>query len=182
MALRQLRDPDKEQFFWIDALCINQKDDDEKGSQIPEMYKIYTQAKNGCIWLGIHDDKSAIAMDFIKDCLDFERFEQLVHDTRSSEKWAALSALMRRPWFSRRWIVQEIALARQATLHCGHSEVEWQDFADAISLFYSKQYEIRRLFRESAAFHNHPDYLGDVSELDATRLVEASAHIFRKSR
>ncbi len=88
---------------------------------------------------------------------------------------------MRRPWFSRRWIVQEIALARWATLHCGDKQVKWQDFADAISLFHSKQHEIRKLFRESTAFHNHPDYLGDVSELGATRLVEAAAHIFRKS-
>lgn len=137
-ALRQLRSPDHEQFFWIDALCINQKNNDEKGSQIPEMCKIYTQAFNVCIWLGVHEDESATAMDFIKDCLDFERFELLVHDTQTSGKWAALSALMRRPWFSRRWIVQEIALARWATLHCGDKQVKWQDFADAISLFYSK--------------------------------------------
>ncbi len=180
-ALRQLRSPDREQFFWIDALCINQKNDDEKSSQIPEMWRIYTQAFSVCIWLGIHEDESATAMEFIKDCLDFEIFEQLVHDTQTSKKWAALAALMRRPWFSRRWIVQEIALAREATLHCGDKQVEWQDFADAISLFHSKQHEIRKLFRESTAFHNHPDYLGDVSELGATRLVEASANIFRKS-
>ncbi len=62
-ALRQLRSPDHEQFFWIDALCINQKNNDEKGSQIPEMCKIYTQAFNVCIWLGVHEDESATAMD-----------------------------------------------------------------------------------------------------------------------
>ena len=180
-GLRQLRSPDDEQFFWIDALCINQKDDDEKSSQIPEMWRIYTQASNVCIWLGTHEDESATAMEFIRDCVNFERFEQLVQDTQTSKKWAALAALMRRPWFSRRWIVQEIALAREARLHCGDKEVEWQDFTDAISLFHSKQHEIRKIFRESTAFHNHPDYLGDVSELGATRLVEASANIFRKS-
>ncbi len=180
-ALRQLRSPDDDKFFWVDALCINQPDNDEKSSQIPLMWEIYNGAFNVCVWLGTHDDESPRAMDFINEIVELDNLEQLVQNTETSGKWAALSNLMRRPWFSRRWIVQEIALAKTATLHCGESWVSWRDFADAISLFNSKSPEIRQLFRKSTVFNNPLDYLGDVTELGATRLVHACDNIFRKS-
>ena len=180
-ALRQLRSPSIDKFFWIDALCINQQDNDEKSSQIPVIWKIYNGAFNVCVWLGPHDDESAKAMDFIKEIVELDNLEQLVQNTETSEKWAALSNIMRRPWFSRRWIVQEIALAKVATLHCGEHFVSWRDFADAISLFNSKSQELRQLFRKSTEFNNPLDYLGDVTELAATRLVHACDNIFRKS-
>ncbi|KAF2159539.1 hypothetical protein M409DRAFT_60751 [Zasmidium cellare ATCC 36951] len=134
-ALRHLRDEREPRFFWVDALCINQADDDEKTVQILQMSLIYSRAK---------------------------------------------SVAMRRPWFNRRWIIQEIALAKEATRYCGE-DVSWRDFADVISLFAYKKYELRQLFRESAAHRNHPDYLGDLSELGAVRLVFASDNLFRKS-
>jgi hypothetical protein len=36
-ALRQLRDPQEDRVFWIDAICINQEDDKEKSQQVPMM-------------------------------------------------------------------------------------------------------------------------------------------------
>jgi len=180
-ALRQLRSTEHYKFFWVDALCINQPDTDEKSSQIPKMWEVYNGAFNVCVWLGAHADGSERAMDFVNEIVKLDNLEQLVQDTHNSEKWAALSSLMRRPWFSRRWIVQEIALAKTATLHCGESLVSWRDFADAISLFNSKSSEIRQLFRKSTVFNNPLDYLGDITELGATRLVHACDNIFRKS-
>lgn len=182
-ALRQLRNPNEPKFFWVDALCINQEEEDqsEKNSQIPEMSQIYNNAETVCIWLGIHENDSDRAMKFIKQCLNLENLDKLVEDASYSRDWAALSTLMRRPWFSRRWIVQEIAVAKAAILHCGDSMVPWQEFAHAISLFSSNQNKVRQLLRQSRKFHNHPDYLGDVTELGATRLVATSENIFRKS-
>lgn len=180
-ALRKLRHPDDNRLLWIDAICIDQDNRDEKSSQIPMMWEIYNTAFNVCIWLGRHEDDSERAMKFITECLDLPNFDRLVRDSLNSSDWAALSALARRPWFSRRWIVQEIAVAKNATLHCGDSSVNWRDFADAISLFSSKQPDIRQLFRQSTKFRNHPDYLGHVTELAATRLVAEADNIFRKS-
>lgn len=133
------------------------------------------------MWLGVEGDDSAEAIDFIKQCVDFDNFDQLVRDSFASRKWAALSALIRRPWFQRRWIIQEIALAQEAVIYCGSHFVSWRDFADVMSLFATKIYEIRQLFRESTAFRNHPDYLGDLTELSAIRLVYAADNMFRKS-
>ena len=41
--------------------------------------------------------------------------------------------------------------------------------------------DIQKLFRQSSAFGNQQDYLGDVSALGASRLVNASSDLFRKS-
>ncbi|KAK5115392.1 hypothetical protein LTR85_009852 [Meristemomyces frigidus] len=180
-ALRQLRDTEQPSFWWIDALCINQDDGDEKSSQIPLMSLIYSKAVSVCVWLGSEDATSAQAIAFINKCLVLDDFDELVRDSFASKDWAALSDLMRRPWFNRRWIIQEIALAKQATLYCGKHQVSWRDFADVISLFASKRLELRQLFRESTAHRNHPDYLGDLTELGAIRLVFASDNLFRKT-
>jgi hypothetical protein len=34
--------------------------------------------------------------------------------------------LMQRRWFSRRWVVQEIALAREAVIYCGADKIPWK--------------------------------------------------------
>lgn len=54
IALCHLRYPDKPRTIWADAICINQKDDDEKAEQVPLMRKIYEKANRVVIWLG-HD-------------------------------------------------------------------------------------------------------------------------------
>ncbi|KAF6820841.1 hypothetical protein CMUS01_11504 [Colletotrichum musicola] len=123
----------------------------------------YSRASNVCIWLGEGDEegRSEKAMDFITDIIDFAVLERYAHDKRQAEKWYALSELMRDRWFSRRCIVQEIALARDATVHCGGSVVQWSDFSDAVSLLVSNQEMIRSLF-DPSEWREGDNTLGDV--------------------
>lgn len=51
-ALRAFRKLDTIILLWADAICINQKDNDEKTCQVPLMGRIYGQARNVKIWLG----------------------------------------------------------------------------------------------------------------------------------
>ncbi|KAH8732592.1 heterokaryon incompatibility protein-domain-containing protein, partial [Phaeosphaeriaceae sp. PMI808] len=51
--LSHVRQQDGLRMVWLDALCINQTDDGEKGTQIGLMPLIYRSACRTLIWLGI---------------------------------------------------------------------------------------------------------------------------------
>ncbi|KAM0804431.1 heterokaryon incompatibility protein-domain-containing protein [Usnea florida] len=51
-ALLQLRSPDKARALWIDQICINQDDVEERNKQVALMRKIFSEAENVVIWLG----------------------------------------------------------------------------------------------------------------------------------
>ncbi|KAJ4406180.1 hypothetical protein N0V82_010181 [Gnomoniopsis sp. IMI 355080] len=52
VVLRVLRYSDKPRRLWIDQLCINQDDDEEKSQQVRSMRQIYSSAKRTLVWLG----------------------------------------------------------------------------------------------------------------------------------
>lgn len=56
-------------FYWIDAICINQKDNSERGHQVNLMGAIYSQARSVFVWLGPGSaDKDRATEDFILCC------------------------------------------------------------------------------------------------------------------
>jgi hypothetical protein len=181
-ALRALRYPRyRKRKLWIDALCIDQKNQEEKSLQISHMSIIFNSATAVRIWLGPNDEDSELAFKFVGKCLASDEFDRAMRDPHVSKDIKALVSLMKRPWFSRRWIVQEIAVAREATLHCGEKELQWHEFADVISQLSTRLFEMKALFKKSPEFHNHADYLGDISELGAIRLVELTDDLFHKT-
>ena len=54
-----------ERRLWIDAICINQHDMEERGNQVGLMGRIYAASKKVVVWLGPHADNSDLAMDFL---------------------------------------------------------------------------------------------------------------------
>ena len=69
-ALRQFRDTQEDVLLWIDALCINQSDQEEKSRQVARMAEIYSRARDVLIWLGKEYNASSTAMEFIPKILD----------------------------------------------------------------------------------------------------------------
>lgn len=112
--LRHLRVPYKPRTFWIDAVCLNQQDETEKTQQIPLMGRIYSDAKRVDIWLGDDEaEKAARAFTIIR------RIECEEERMLDEEEEACLADFFNRPWFSRRWIIQEAVFSHDAVFHCG---------------------------------------------------------------
>jgi hypothetical protein len=60
-ALRRLRATAETRIIWINALCINQKDNDERSQQVNLMGAIYEGCEQVLIWLGdSYEDKQTI--------------------------------------------------------------------------------------------------------------------------
>ncbi|KAH8886015.1 hypothetical protein GQ53DRAFT_876326 [Thozetella sp. PMI_491] len=177
-------DESRHRYLWIDSICIDQLDKEEKSRQIPRMSDIYMKAKEVCVWLGEEqsETRSHIAMDFVPEVLkNWEDIGKIL-DPSMETQWDAFITLIRRPWFSRRWIVQELTRAKKATIYCGTRRVRWEQFADVISVFKQYQLTIQDLFKRSVQLDNDPDRIGDLDELSAIRLVHASDHLFRRTK
>lgn len=52
--------------LWIDSICINQEDVEERNSQVKIMGDIYKNASTVVIWLGASDDYTRIAFGTLK--------------------------------------------------------------------------------------------------------------------
>lgn len=172
--------------MWVDAVCINQKNIPERNEQVPEMDKIYGKAQSTCVWLGKGDEQSDMAIDFItNNVLHLWEFDQLCENLQMSNQWAALISLMKRPWFSRRWVVQEIALSSRATIYCGKKEISWHDFADAVALFVEVESATHRLsdvMKRDQKFYQISNFFGHIPSLGAALLVDATGNLFRSSK
>jgi hypothetical protein len=52
VVLRYIRKPDQDLFLWVDALCIDKNDVQERNNQVPLMGTLYSEAQDVIIWLG----------------------------------------------------------------------------------------------------------------------------------
>jgi hypothetical protein len=179
-AIQNLRREDGDIVLWVDAICINQENEEEKKIQVSKMPQIYNTAERVCIWLGAGDERSDNAMKFIPKILDLRNLKDITKEERYTPQWNDLVELMRSRWFSRRWVIQELALARDATVHCGKEEVNWSDFKDAIGLFVRHFDTIRELFKDSKQFGRNYYAIGELDPLGAKVVVDVTSNIFRK--
>lgn len=128
-------------YLWIDAVCINQEDPDERASQVAIMGDIYRRAQQVIVFLGTADDASTRAMDLLQltrgfmqangnvlPALRVEDFEKRSLGAGiPPASWADVAQLLCRPWFARCWVVQEVALARDVMVVCGRHAVRWDE-------------------------------------------------------
>jgi hypothetical protein len=76
----------------------------------------------------IHEDSASFGFQ-VKETNEFVLLGKLSHP-----QYNAFIQLLKRPWWTRSWIVQELYLARRATLICGSSNIEWDTFSVAALL------------------------------------------------
>src|SRR5579859_2365609 len=128
LALHHLRFEDQDRILWIDAICIDQGNVEERGHQVRQMADIYKKAERVIIWLGPATHETNVVMRSMKEMQDesinyayknwmasdhglFQNWSAVRPEVRSVEH-EGLKVLLGRPWFKRIWILQEVANAR----------------------------------------------------------------------
>lgn len=115
-ALRHLRSENNIRSLWVDAICINQNDNDERKQQVAIMDIIYYSAHTVIAWLGA--EEITAALDLIRKIAQApECHWDMNEDTRADQNsfigLIHLYVLLRdTEWFQRIWTVQEAVLAR----------------------------------------------------------------------
>ena len=134
-ALGRLRRETESRFLWIDFVCINQQDLDERNQQVQLMYRIFGQAERVIAYLGEEADGSQNVPDFLrqiqvaafspvcdtKGLWSEQDLESLRLPPHQDEAWTMLPRFVMRSWFVRVWIMQEALAARNLAFVCG----EW---------------------------------------------------------
>ncbi|ETS87891.1 hypothetical protein PFICI_01719 [Pestalotiopsis fici W106-1] len=140
-VLKCMRRPDAPRRLWVDAICINQDDIDERGSQVALMSQIYRQARTNLVYLGEEDEMTRRGLKCIRELLQeisdktigFSRFHRLMRSFQSDLRRdsnltmnctldeAGVLSLFDRPWFERLWVVQEAVLAPTSICFYGPS-------------------------------------------------------------
>jgi hypothetical protein len=104
--------------LWIDAICINQDDLQERSAQVQNMGQIFAESKSLIIWLGEPDNgkQGAAQCDLFRHLCAVRHLPPVsVHAMDSTalgggqNLLVVLHSILARPWFSRRWVIQESA-------------------------------------------------------------------------
>ncbi|SMR60364.1 unnamed protein product [Zymoseptoria tritici ST99CH_1E4] len=129
---------------WIDAVCINQCDVDERGSQVSMMSSIYREAVRVHIWLGgpsVVPKEAMRALAGLNEAAT-RNSQYVIHGGSASddhldrlERWPRSDSeeglqdlrdillIMRNPYWRRTWVLQEAAAAIRCSIHGNDGQV-----------------------------------------------------------
>ncbi|RYN74344.1 hypothetical protein AA0120_g12431 [Alternaria tenuissima] len=136
-------------YYWIDFLCVNQTNIEERNAQVASMADVFKKADGVVVWLGKEDQYTQDALTTMQrisatpegkwPLVPYTSFynpeeSPLVFATRLTfYNWLGFIVLINRPWFKRAWVIQEIALGKTALVVCGSKVFPWELLAKTLS-------------------------------------------------
>jgi hypothetical protein len=163
-ALFYLRDARRPQTFWIDAICIDQSNVEEKNIQTPLMSFIYSRAQEVVIWLGDHKGPRWIEQSTLSMWHGNWAARKATEDWPVTRYWLYL--LTHEEYWKRCWIVQEISMASRIRVVSGRSALPWHDFLQLVKLYKEK----------APQEHNVVDKVLNLESLREARYVDGNSY------
>ena len=148
-AALNLRSRNLSEYYWIDAICIDQIDDKERSEQVNIMDKIFQRATAVDVWLGKAYPDTQKINDIVHELvLLHEQVQQLPTNETAPvrptwfvgehillpDDWETLVQIISRRWFHRLWTLQEFALAKEVNMLCGNVTINLSDLHKAMQL------------------------------------------------
>jgi hypothetical protein len=179
-------------WWWIDSICIDQKNEVEKGHQVALMAQIFVHALETRVWLGPEAEDSARAMRFLLWMCE----QNFSHGSNNSLRevvadqeglyvrdWTAVKLLFKRAWWTRAWTVQEYVVPDYLVISCGASSIRRDQFQLALESIYdcgvhldsTAQWNRTRLLERSVAEAAGDFTTKNISSLGARKQVIVAA-------
>lgn len=143
---------------WVDAICINQENEGEKKNEILRMKDIYGRSLGVFVHLGAEEDDSDRGIDVLqRTAMEVEqgvdRSLYLQNRDKPTEAdrrdYAALMNLLIRPYWSRLWILQEVAMSDRGTIMgCGERDFRFEEVIVATKFVWHNLESFMLLFRD----------------------------------
>jgi hypothetical protein len=143
-ALEALRDKVQNKMLWVDAVCIAQSSIEEKNHQVRQMVNIYSEARNVIVWIGNVKSLNVFKMlagvaerpfpsEYDIGGNSIHRSTELLRPVGlGTTELDEVENFFSLPWFTRVWIVQEFALAKQPCIHVGRAVMTYSEFQRAV--------------------------------------------------
>ncbi|KAI4858897.1 heterokaryon incompatibility protein-domain-containing protein [Hypoxylon rubiginosum] len=109
--------------FFIDAICLNQNDEVEIASQLPQMRDIYRNANEVVVWLGMPDTPTIRHLAALQVELSLEKYPSRWPQPAKT----GFEILCDHPFWTRMWIVQEVILAKKLVILYGPVVLWWSN-------------------------------------------------------
>lgn len=150
-----IRSPHRAMRIWVDVICIDQQSCAEKTHQVQLMSRIYSNAACTQSWLG--HDLSVLAAQMRLARKQNELSDQNLADNKNIASEHALLALLNHRYWTHAWVVQDILLAKEVWIHCGHEALRWSDLIlmaqRLANLLHSSSVYYRQLLENSNLVH-----------------------------
>lgn len=125
-ALQHLRYADRDRVLWIDAICIDQRNLEERSKQVLHMKSVFEDSDCVLMWLGPADEKDEKVLVEVSnmqrhvDNFGYKSCKLCPLRFVTVDSWARIGSIFTdRPYWERRWIVQEVLVAKNAKVVCG---------------------------------------------------------------
>jgi len=143
--LRYLRYKWLPRYLWIDAICIDQSNMEEKSQQVNKMGDIYRKSGRTLIWLGSSTlyPRPLSALEAATRARRSDSWRQACIEDGANENgdirpeaqdeiicWPQqpdFREILNLPWFHRRWVIQEVALSPRPRVVFGHDIMSFED-------------------------------------------------------
>lgn len=171
-ALLQLRSTSEDLVLWVDAICIDQRNLQERNHQVQIMRNIYMEAAKVVVWLGPSDSDSRETFKLLAGLSEHSHdrtwIERKIRDPESLDQLYGICRLFSRDYWSRVWVVQEVFSAKAILVRCGSDSVEWQILL-GVQIMLRDTYDglLSEIFRQHPAMRGYISWHGPL----ALRLV-----------
>ncbi len=138
--------------LWIDAICLDQQNVQERNHQVQQMAEIYCQASSVIVWLGVDDGADAFCLlsllpnrevirSYVHHCVNSNgahvdrtgAYCDQCGRSRGTGMESALAACCHLEYFNRLWVLQEICVAKELNVWWGATQLSEDIFSRLVS-------------------------------------------------
>jgi hypothetical protein len=178
-ALLQIREDGRTEPMWIDAICINQSDSNERTAQVKMMQEIYENAQLVIAWLGNASETDSDGFALMKTIYErcgppsladagnpvFLSTDALGLPGMDDPVWRALCKVLYKPYFFRVWIIQEIIAARSCIIQCGNLVID-RHVILAVGILLEQYHWLKDMVSSNILLPNTPQNFSETFNLE----------------
>jgi hypothetical protein len=135
-------------YLWIDQICIDQENINERNAQVACMADIYRRASRVIVWLGQRSDEDYVQQHVadVQSASNTDADSNTLQDVAALVQTIQSASILSRSWFSRLWVFQEVVLAKSIVILVGEQSYRWEEIKNISDTIIKAWFHVSRGF------------------------------------